>query len=93
MNYDEPFSKEKLQAADQPPAKQKSLNSIVKLELLSQKSAGEIEEIWCKHFSGKDCVAAVIPGDTYTTMAARFTEFNTFLFPLPRDQAWCYILS
>jgi len=72
--------------------RQKSLDSIVKLELLSKKTAKEIEEIWCNHFSSKDCVAAVIPKDTYTRMAERFTEFNTFLFPLPRDQGYEFIV-
>ena len=70
------------------PRKQKSLDSIVKLELLSQKTGSEIEEIWCKHFSEKDCVSAVIPATTYATMQERFAEFNTFLFPLPRDQGY-----
>ena len=37
-------------------------------------------------------MAAVIPKDTYATMAERFTEFNTFLFPLPRDQGYEFIV-
>merc|ERR1712098_82112 len=51
-------------------------------------SAKEIEEIWCKHFSSKDAVAAVIPTQTYQVMQERFKQFNTFLFPLPRDQGY-----
>lgn len=84
-------AKEKLQAGGDG-AKPKSLDSIVKLELLSQKTAQEIEEIWCNHFSSKDCVAAVIPGQTYNTMLARFAEFNTFLFPLPREQGYEFVV-
>jgi len=68
--------------------KRKSLNSLVKIDLLNEKSAKEIEEIWCKHFSSKDAVAAVIPTQTYQVMQDRFKEFNTFLFPLPRDQGY-----
>ena len=49
-------AKQKLEASalgiGQEP-KQKSLESVVKLELLADKSAKEIEEIWCKHFSSK----------------------------------------
>jgi len=68
--------------------KKKSLNSLVKMDLLAEKSAKEIEEIWCKHFSSKDAVAAVIPTQTYQVMQDRFKQFNTFLFPLPRDQGY-----
>lgn len=77
---------------EKEPAKQKSLDSIVKLELLAQKTGPEIEEIWCNHFSHKDCVSAVIPATTYTTMQERFAQFNTFLFPLPRDQGYEFIV-
>jgi len=84
-------AKQKLEASalgiGQEP-KQKSLESVVKLELLADKSAKEIEEIWCKHFSSKDAVAAVIPAQTYKQMQERFQEFNTFLFPLPRDMGY-----
>lgn len=86
-------AKDKLDAgAEKPPAKTKSLDSIVKLQLLSQKTPAEIEEIWSNHFSAKDCVSAVIPVETYTTMTARFAEFNTFLFPLPRDQGYEFVV-
>jgi len=82
-------AKQKLDASGsggQP--KQKSLDSVVKLEMLADKSAKEIEEIWCKHFSSKDAVAAVIPAQTYKQMQERFQQFNTFLFPLPRDMGY-----
>jgi len=86
-------AKEKLEAVSsgqQLPgqAGQKSLDSVLKLDLLADKSAGEIEQIWCKHFSSKDAVAAVIPAQTFKVMQERFEEFNTFLFPLPRDQGY-----
>jgi len=85
-------AKQTLPGGEEEPAKQKSLDSILKLELLSGKTGPEIEEIWCQHFSHKDCVSAVIPSQTYTTMQERFAEFNTFLFPLPRDQGYEFIV-
>jgi len=78
--------------SEEPQKKQKSLDSIVKLELLSQKTSQEIEKIWCEHFSSRDCVSAVIPAQTYRTMQERFAEFNTFLFPLPRDQGYEFVV-
>lgn len=80
-------AKQKLEVGHQQSSK-KSLDSIVKLELLADKSAKEIEEIWCKHYLEKDAVAAVIPTATFQVMQERFQQFNTFLFPLPRDQGY-----
>merc|ERR1719189_2684821 len=84
-------AKQKLEAGGQQlpgQAKKKSLDSVLRLDLLADKTAGEIEEIWCKHFASKDAVAAVIPAQTFKVMQERFEEFNTFLFPLPRDQGY-----
>jgi len=74
------------------PLKQKSLNTIVKVDLLADKSPQEIGSIWNEHFASKDAVAAVIPAETYKIMQARFKEFNTFLFPLPRDMGYEFIV-
>ena len=46
-------AKQKLDASGSGQPKQKSLDSVVKLEMLADKSAKEIEQIWCKHFSSK----------------------------------------
>merc|ERR1719220_1876060 len=88
-------SKQKLEAGGQQlpgQAKKKSLDSMLRLDLLADKTAGEIEEIWCKHFASRDAVAAVIPAQTFKVMQERFEEFNTFLFPLPRDQGYEFFL-
>jgi len=68
--------------------KQKTLDRVMKVELLADKTAEEIALIWNEHFSSKDAVAAVIPVETYKIMQDRFKEFNTFLFPLPRDMGY-----
>jgi len=75
-------------AADHGMVKKKSLEKVMKVELLADKTAEEIAQIWTEHFSSKDAVAAVIPTDTYKVMQERFKEFNTFLFPLPRDMGY-----
>jgi len=74
------------------PVREKSLNTIMKVELLADKTAGEISKIWNEHFASKDAVAAVIPADTYKVMQERFKEFNTFLFPLPRDMGYEFMV-
>jgi len=72
--------------------REKSLNAIMKVELLKDKTAEEISQIWSEHYSSKDAVAAVIPLETYNVMQDRFKEFNTFLFPLPRDMGYEFIV-
>jgi len=72
--------------------KQKSLDKVMKVELLADKTAVEIATIWNEHFVSKDAVAAIIPLDTYKVMQERFKEFNTFLFPLPRDMGYEFVV-
>merc|ERR1719435_301012 len=74
------------------PVREKSLNTIMKVELLADKTAEEIAQIWREHYASKDAVAAVIPVETYKIMQERFKEFNTFLFPLPRDMGYEFIV-
>eukprot|EP00092_Neocalanus_flemingeri_P015983 GFUD01017301.1.p1 GENE.GFUD01017301.1~~GFUD01017301.1.p1 ORF type:complete len:303 (+),score=100.97 GFUD01017301.1:36-944(+) len=68
--------------------KQKTLDKVMNMSLLADKTAEEIANIWNEHFASKDAVAAVIPVGTYKVMQERFKEFNTFLFPLPRDMGY-----
>jgi len=70
----------------------KSLDKIMKLELLEDKTKEEITEIWTKHFQKKEAVCAVIPTETYNIMKEKFTEFNTFLFPLPRKGGYEFVM-
>lgn len=49
----------------------------MKVELLKDKDAGEIAELWHAHHQTKDCVAAVIPAEMYKQMKKRFEQFNT----------------
>jgi len=70
----------------------KSLDKIMKTELLADKSAEEITQIWTKHFADQDKICAVIPKDTYTAMHDRFQQFNTFLFPIPRKNGYEFVV-
>ena len=89
------------------PVREKSLNTIMKVELLADKAPEEITQIWSEHYASKvgysdviddanyhnqDAVAAVIPVETYKIMQERFKEFNTFLFPLPRDMGYEFMV-
>ena len=65
---------------------EKTLDKVMKLELLEDKTADEVAAIWTEFWSHKDAVSAAIPSDVYKEMKERFDKFNTFLFPLPRDK-------
>jgi len=71
---------------------EKTLEKIAKLELLVDRTPEEITVIWTEFWKNKDAVSAVIPSATYKTMENRFKEFNTFLFPLPRDQGYEFVM-
>merc|ERR1712112_483453 len=73
-------------------SKEKTLDKIMKTELLADRTVEEISAIWNEYWASKDAIAAVIPKDTYLTMQERFKEFNTFLFPLPRDQGYEFVV-
>jgi len=72
--------------------KQKKLDDVIKVDLLAEKTSEEIGNIWSEHYRTKDAVSAVIPKDTYDVMKERFTEFRTFLFPLPREKGYEFIM-
>jgi len=71
----------------------KTLDKVMKLELLQDKTAEEIGVIWTKHFAKlEDKICAVIPAETYNLMQQRFKEFNTFLFPIPRKNGYEFVM-
>ncbi len=53
------------------------LSDLMRTDLMADKSADEIAEIWRQYHSTRDAVAAVIPAETYEKMQQRFKEFKT----------------
>ncbi|XP_063388226.1 ATP synthase mitochondrial F1 complex assembly factor 1 [Cydia fagiglandana] len=73
-------------------AEEKKLDVIFKTELVKDKDASEIQVIWQEYHKEKDVIAATIPADTYTGLRENMKQFPTFLFPLPRDQGYEFIV-
>ena len=74
--------------------KRKDLDSIVKLDLLREKSAEEISQIWSQHYAGKDGVVfATVPVDKYTRLKVKGKEFPLFIYPLPRETGFEFMLG
>ena len=55
------------------------LSSIMKVELLNDKSKEEIADIWRQYHAKKNAVCAVIPGEMWGSMLERFTEHSTVI--------------
>jgi len=73
--------------------REKNLNDIMKVELLQEKSAEEISKIWTEYYKNKEnTLCAVVPSHLYTKQHERSQEYN-FIFPLPRDEGYEFILA
>ncbi|XP_062589108.1 ATP synthase mitochondrial F1 complex assembly factor 1-like, partial [Saccostrea cucullata] len=90
------INKESLNKDDQkfsgswPP---KSLNEIMKVDLIKDKSATEIEQIWKEHHVTKDCVFGVIEGGNFDDVKQKAQLCPLFIYPLPRNDGYEFILS
>ena len=61
----------------------------MKIELIADKSAEEISELWKAHYVEKACsLCAVIPSATFLKMKQLFDVHKTFLLPLPRKNGY-----
>lgn len=71
----------------------KKLDDIMKLDLLQDKTADEIKNIWLEYHKHKDNVlVAAIPTETYNLLTERSKEYPIFILPLPRSQGFEFFL-
>lgn len=82
--------KQKLETKTQ--IKEEPLEKIMKVDLIKDKSASEIETIWQEYHLKKDCVAATIPAADFEVLEERSRKHKTFLLPLPRSQGYEFIM-
>ncbi|KDR09704.1 ATP synthase mitochondrial F1 complex assembly factor 1 [Zootermopsis nevadensis] len=72
--------------------KQKVLNDVMKMELVADKKCEEIKQIWEEYHKQKEVIAAAVPSIVYDTINLRSQQFPVFVFPLPRDRGYEFIL-
>jgi len=89
------FSATQPKAAATAPAavRTKMLDDVIKLDLIRDKSSEEIGRIWTQFFQTKDSVSAIIPADQYREIADNAQKYPTFLFPLPREQGYEFVVA
>ncbi|XP_060087758.1 ATP synthase mitochondrial F1 complex assembly factor 1 [Heteronotia binoei] len=73
--------------------KNKTLDSILNVEIVKQKKPEEIKQIWKQYFSGEDTVYAVIPGKTFDLIWKRAQHCPSFLFALPRKEGYEFFVG
>ncbi|KAJ2745058.1 hypothetical protein GGI20_002467 [Coemansia sp. BCRC 34301] len=67
------------------PPSVKALDQIMRLDLLADRSASEIGELWTAYHTSKaGVVSAVIPADTYRRLQQTARTNPLFVLPLPR---------
>ncbi|XP_053698011.1 ATP synthase mitochondrial F1 complex assembly factor 1 [Sabethes cyaneus] len=78
--------------SQQTGAIQKKLSDIMKMELVQERSADEIKEIWLKYHAGKEVISAAIPVEQYDIMMERAKKYPIFILPIPRSQGYEFIM-
>lgn len=78
--------------SEDPIVEGKKLNDILKIDLIKDKDATEIETIWQEYHKEKDVIAATIQQDVYEGLRENMRQYPTFLFPLPRSTGYEFIL-
>ncbi|XP_032680039.1 ATP synthase mitochondrial F1 complex assembly factor 1 isoform X2 [Odontomachus brunneus] len=89
----------KIQQTDAKPVlrpdtqtKEAQLNSIMKVDMIRDKSREEIIEIWKEYHKQKDCICGTMTPEQYDKMFARGSQYSTFLLPLPREHGYEFIM-
>ncbi|XP_058159615.1 ATP synthase mitochondrial F1 complex assembly factor 1 isoform X2 [Dasypus novemcinctus] len=73
--------------------KDKTLGSIFNIEMVKDKTAEEIKQIWQQYFASKDTVYAVIPEEKFDLIWTRAQSCPTFLCALPRREGYEFFVG
>lgn len=69
------------------------LDSIMKVDLIENKTKEEITEIWQEYHRNKDCISGVLTKEQFDKMFDRGKKYSTFLLALPRENGYEFIMS
>ncbi|XP_037326149.1 ATP synthase mitochondrial F1 complex assembly factor 1 [Pungitius pungitius] len=88
--------KEKMAASDGESGgftKNKTLDSILDLDKIRDKTGEEIAELWMNYYSTKDTISAVIPTPMYELILSRSKSCQMFLYALPQKEGYEFFLG
>ncbi|KAF7202887.1 ATP synthase mitochondrial F1 complex assembly factor 1 [Nothobranchius furzeri] len=94
---EEEFEKrDKMAAGDEASGgftKNKTLGSILNMEMIKDKTGEEIAELWTRYYSAKDTISAVIPSHTYEVIFSRSQTCPMFLYALPQKDGYEFFVG
>ncbi|XP_048832422.1 ATP synthase mitochondrial F1 complex assembly factor 1 [Brienomyrus brachyistius] len=73
--------------------KNKTLASILNIDMVQEKSGTEIGELWMQYFATKDTISAVIPEETFKVIHNRAVSCPMFLYALPQNEGYEFFLG
>ncbi|XP_061094143.1 ATP synthase mitochondrial F1 complex assembly factor 1 [Conger conger] len=73
--------------------KDKTLGSILNIDMVQDMSGEEVGKLWMQYFSAKDTISAVIPGEIFELMFSRTKSCPTFLYALPQNEGYEFFLG
>ncbi|MED6268595.1 ATP synthase mitochondrial F1 complex assembly factor 1, partial [Characodon lateralis] len=73
--------------------KNKTLGSILNLEMIKDKTGEEIAQLWMQYFSTKDTISAAIPSQIYEVILGRSKSCPMFLFALPQKEGYEFFVG
>lgn len=90
-NYSELLNpKAKVKKPDEIPHKQ--LADLMKLDLVQDKTADEVAQIWLEYHKQKDVLNATIPVEKFDALMDRARKHPMFIVPLPRSEGFEFFL-
>ncbi|XP_071342619.1 ATP synthase mitochondrial F1 complex assembly factor 1 [Trachinotus anak] len=73
--------------------KNKTLGSILNMDMIQDKTGEEIAELWMKYYSTKDTISAVIPTQIYEMIFSRSRSCPMFLYALPQREGYEFFVG
>ncbi|GFR86103.1 ATP synthase mitochondrial F1 complex assembly factor 1 [Elysia marginata] len=73
--------------------RKEGLDSVLKMDLIKDKNAEEISQIWSQYHANKDCVFSVLKAEEFQNLMEKSKECPVFVYPIPRDDGFEFILS
>ncbi|XP_047443823.1 ATP synthase mitochondrial F1 complex assembly factor 1 [Mugil cephalus] len=88
--------RDKMAAGDEASGgftKNKTLGSILNLEMIKEKTGEEVAELWMKYYASKDTISAVIPAQIYGMILNRSKSCPMFLYALPQKEGYEFFVG
>ncbi|KAK3796945.1 hypothetical protein RRG08_032247 [Elysia crispata] len=73
--------------------RQEGLDSVLKMDLIKDKTTEEISQIWSQYHCNKDCVFSVLKVEEFQNLMEKSKECPVFVYPVPREDGFEFILS